>query len=291
MTIALLDPMLFLHTPHISLDELTELNHVMRTYKMEIPLAPFYWKKFLRECVRLLHARVDRDYLAALDQLRDHSKELHLPALPPKVSVWSFLDLFAELDQEWLDVMLKIAAQCSMTGRRTVVLSRLIDGRNVRSHSASDTNCINEKTIWNLRVQPLRGQIIRIPIACSRRNISIPWSCRFDDELPADIENADFPFCPHPDWETNPNLTVCRTFQSRPAWVDSKGNYWAEPSTPNPQHWDVYLNSEMHESYGINQLNICKSQVPLPFGKAAGDIHHVPPEKRPRLRRTAGWNC
>jgi|688.fasta_scaffold153312_2 hypothetical protein len=292
MTIALLDPMLFLHTPHISLDELTELNHVMRTYKMEIPLAPFYWKKFQSECVRPLHARVDRDYLAALDQLRHHSKELHLPALPSKVSVWSFRNLFSKLeDTTWLDVMPRIAAQCSMTGKPTVVLSRLLNGRNVREHSSSDANCINEKTIWNLRVQLVPGQVARIPIVCTRRNISVPWSCRFDDKLPADTDGATFPFCPSPDWENNPSLTVCRTHQSRPAWVDSKGNHWAEPSTPDPQHWDVYLNSEMHELYGINQLNICKSQAPLPFGKAAGDIHHVPKDKKPRLRQTAGWSC
>jgi len=291
VTIAIIDPIIFRHTPHISVESLKELLQVMRRHGMEIPLTNFYWERLEREFIRPLHSQVDKDYLEALDQLRHYARQIHLPSLPSRVTVWSFRDLFAQLSQEWLDVMLKIAAQCSMTGRRTVVLSRLMDGRNVRRHSASDANCINEKTIWNLRVQPMRGQIIRIPIACSRRNISVPWSCRFDDELPADIEDADFPFCPHPDWETNPNLAVCRTFQSRPAWVDSKGNYWAEPSTPNPQHWDVFLNSEMHELYGINQLNICKSRGHLPTGKVAGDIHHVPPEKRPRLRRTTGWSC
>ena len=291
MTIALIDPAVFLYLPRVSVESLKELLQVMRKHQMEIPCSDFYWNKLERECIRPLHSQVDRDYLEALDKFRDYARQMHLPSLPSRVAVWSFRHLFSGLNQEWLDVMQRIAAQCSMTGRQTFILSRLIDGRNVRMHSSSGANCIFEKTIWNLRVQPLGGQLTRIPIACSRRNISVPWSCRFDDDLPADIDGASFPFCPPPDWEINPSLTVCRTHQSRPAWVDSKQNHWAEPSTPNPQHWDVYLNNNMHQLYGINQLNICKSNGPLPTGKAAGDIHHVPPEKRPRLRRTTGWTC
>lgn len=145
-----------------------------------------------------------------------------------------------------------------------------------------------EKSVWNLRVQVPGVELRRVPAVANRRNITVPWTTRFDEKLPAENEAA-FPFCPPSDWLKS-NVRAFETHQSRPAWLDAKGNHWACPATGWGYHWDVYLESRLADGYGLDQLNIVRWGAPSEEG-ATGSIHHVPKEKKQSLKKRTGWSC
>jgi hypothetical protein len=197
--------------------------------------------------------------------------------------------MFNQLGERWRDVMQKLLAGCILTEEPTVLITRLVEGRNINVHRHGKV-ILEEKTCWNLRIQPTGHATVRIPCVHSSRNHEVSWTCRYDVRLPAIQDGASFPFCPLADWE-NSSVTVIRVHQSRPAWVDSHGNCWARPSTGGGHHWDVYLEGRgMLEEYGIDQLNIVQWGAPATEG-APGGIHHVPKDKLGRLKTRVGWSC
>jgi hypothetical protein len=197
--------------------------------------------------------------------------------------------LFTPAGPDWVDLMAGILTRCVLTDEETILVTRLIFGRNAREHSGPGRCRLTEKTCWNLRLRLPGQEVRRIPAVCSRRNVSVPWTARFDDSLPAETDGASFPFCPPPDWLKS-SVRVFGTHEGRPAWSDTQGNYWACPAAGRGYHWDVYLGSGLADTYGLDQLNIVRWGAPPEEG-VVGALHHVPRDKRPRLRKTAGWVC
>ncbi len=283
--LAVLDPLLF---AGISEAGLNEVARILRQTQARIPDSR-YWKKLQLEVIRPLSRECSRQLRIGLDVIRRHASKIHLVDLPPRPTVWDFRLMFAQAGSEWVDIMGKTLAGCTLTGEETILITRLISGRNAEEHSGPGDCRLTEKTCWNLRVQVPEADVHRIPAICSRRNIFVPWTTRLDDKLPAESDGASFPYCPPPDWHKS-SVDVFETHQSRPAWLDAKGGHWACPATGWGYHWDVYLELALADHYGLNQLNIVRWGAPAGEG-AIGAVHHLPRDKKARLKRTLGWSC
>ena len=172
--------------------------------------------------------------------------------------------------------MARLLTGCALTGQPTILITRLVSRRNDEEHSGPERCRLIEKTCWDLRVRTPGSGRRRIPLVRHRRNVLVPWTTRFDDRLPAEDDGARFPFCPPTDWHKS-SVRACETHESRPAWLDAKGNHWACPAT-GCYHWDVYLESELAARYGLVQLNVVRWRAP-PAEGAVGDLHHVPRER------------
>ncbi len=240
------------------------------------------------QMIRPFSQKSSRRIRVGLDAIRDFVTTIQFPKSPPRIRVWDFRALFAEAGLEWVNLMARTVTGCTLTGEETILITRLRPERNARIHSGPDRCCLTEKICWNLRAQVPGMETWRIPAVATRRNVSFPWTARFDDRLPAEDEAA-FSFCPPQDWLKS-NVRAFETHQGRPAWRDAKGNYWACPATGWGYHWDVYLQPVLAAEYGLDQLNIVRWGAPSSEG-AAGDLHHVPKEKRHRLKKSTGWSC
>lgn len=285
--LAVLDPNLFHPERPVSGAVLDEVVYLLRQTGAVIPNKKFYWNRIAKDFLEPLSRNTkDHAYRARLDALRHHVHAVPLPEPPRRVVVWSFRTMFGNtLGTPWVDIMHKVVTGCVLTERPTILFTRLHEG-NSRQHRHGDVCCI-EKTCWNLRVQPEGAPATRIPCVCSRRNHHVPWTCRYDDNLPADTDGGSFPFRPHPEWQKS-SVPVFRTHSARPAWLDAQGQAWAKPSTGGGYHWDVYLTRANEEEYGLGQLNITAWAAPRKEGQA-GEIHHVPTGKDSKLRKRTGW--
>jgi hypothetical protein len=283
--LAILDPVLFDPAAPLSTRSLDDLLRLLHRRHAHVPAVDWYWKELQRALIRPLHARPGYQ---ALDRLRDFARPVSLPPLPRRVSVWSFRQMFHPLGA-WVDVMARLVTGCALSREETVLVTHLRQGRNLTVCQGPGKCTLEEKTCWNLRVQPAGGALRRIPVVCRERNLEVPWTCRFDDRLPAGEDGADFPFCPPPDWHKE-DVTAASTHESRPTWRDQQGNHWARPATGDGHHWDVYLTQARSEEYGLGQLNITRWDAPPKEG-APGSLHHVPKDKQGRLAKKTGWRC
>lgn len=287
--LAVLDPVLFSTDDPARTSELSEIVQILRKFRARIPDAPFYWSKLQRELIQPLSRSSSREIQVALDAIRSFVSRVRFPEAPPHVAVWDFRKMFGIPDPEWVGIMARLLTGCALTGEPTVVITRLIIGRNAEEHAGPNRCRLLEKTCWNLRVRTSARETSQIPLVCRRRNVSVRWTTRFDDRLPAEDDRALFPFCPPKDWVKS-STGVFDTHQGRPAWLDVKGNHWACPATGWGFHWDVYLEQGVSDRYGLSQLNIVRWGAP-PTEGATGDLHHVPRDKKSRLKSTAGWTC
>lgn len=285
--LAILDPVLFDPRQPLCPRALDELIRLLRREGARIPSAAWYWNVLQRELIRPLSRR--HEYRAGLDQLRGFADDVHFPSPPPRVSVWSFEAMFAPLGPGWVDIMMRVVTGAVLSGEESVLLTHLREGRNLIIHPGPGRCTVREKACWDQRVRAGDRPQARVPLVCRRRNLRVPWTCRFDDRLPADADGAQFPFCPPPDWHKS-SVPVVHTHQSRPTWRDRHGNHWARPATGGGHHWDVYLTPARAQEYGLEQLNITRFGAPSAQG-AAGTLHHVPKDKQSRLKSTAGWRC
>ncbi len=285
--LAVLDPLLFGGAQPITEEQLDEAARILRQTSARIP-AGSYWKKLDLELIHPFSRDSSRRARTGLDAIRSFVSTVPFPQPPPRVAVWDFRTLFTQAGPEWVDVMARAMTGCILTGEETILITRHIPERNILIHSGPDRCRLTEKRCWNLRVQMPGREIRRIPTVSSRRNVSVPWTTRFDERLPAENE-APFPFCPPQDWFKS-SVRAFETHQSRPAWLDAKGNHWACPATGWGYHWDVYLQSGLAEEYGLDQLNIVRWGAPSAEG-AVGSLHHVPREKKQRLKKRTGWSC
>jgi hypothetical protein len=289
--LAVIDPCLFDVRDPVSARAMREVVGMLRSYKMRIPDVPSYWPKVVQGFLAPLSKKVqgDPEYDRHIKMLLGFAQSMSLPELPPRVSVWDFKTMFLPLGEPWLETMRRIVSGCVLSGEDTVLVTRLIEGRNMKTHPHGKV-VLEEKTCWNLRVRrPPSSTIVPVWNVVRARNMDVKWTCRYDDRLPSSSDNATFPFCPSAGWEKS-SIVAFRVHESRPAWLDSHGNYWARPSTGAGHHWDVYLDADLEEEYGLGQLNIVEWGAPPKEG-AAGSIHHVPAGKKGRLNKRTGWTC
>lgn len=177
--------------------------------------------------------------------------------------------------------MQRIVTGCVLAGEPTFILTSLRDGINAARHPHGHVVSV-EKACWNLRVRPKGHALARVLCLCCYRNFVIPWTCRYDDRLPAKEDGGEFPFAAHDEWQKT-TVEVFGTKESRYAWVDGHGNWWAKPLTPGEKHhWDVYLSPEAKKKYTLGQINVVAWGAPKDEG-VPGTIHHVPRKKRGRL--------
>ena len=286
--LAVLDPVLFSTDTRRS--ELDEVVRLCRKYGARIPDASFYWHKLQRERIQPLSREGLREIRSALDALRSRASTVQFPEAPPRITLWDFRTMFGALGREWVDVMARLLTGCALTGEPTILITRLVLGRNAEEHSGPERCRLIEKTCWDLRVQAPGSGRRRIPLVRHRRNVAIQWTTRFDDRLPAEDDGARFPFFPPADWHKS-SVRVCKTHESRPTWLDVMGSHWACPATGWGYHWDGSLESSLSERYGLSQLNVVCWGAPPDEG-AVGDLHHVPRKKGSRLKSAgAGWAC
>ncbi len=285
--LAVLDPLLFGGDQPVAESLLDEAALILRRTSARIP-AGAYWKKLELELIHPLSRESSRKARIGLDAIRSFVATVQFPQPPARAAVWDFRTLFTQAGPEWVDVMARTLTGCTLTGEDTILITRHIPQRNVRIHAGPERCRLTEKICWNLRIHVPDVELRRIPAVSSRRNVSVPWTTRFDDRLPAEGESA-FPFCPPQDWFKS-SVRAFETHQSRPAWLDAKGNYWACPATGWGYHWDVYLQSGLAGEYGLDQLNIVRWGAPAAEG-VVGSLHHVPKEKRQSLKKRTGWSC
>ena len=297
----ILDPALFLtRVPgQLSADEDVEIRQliddavrVCRQHGYEVVAAGAYWKKLQQDLVRPLERAGSPQLRAGLDTLRSLAKPRNLPVPPAgsRKKVWGVKQLFGwpRLGQDWLELMETVLVGCALLGESFMLLARQFEGRNQQTHASGRCELV-EKTRWRLYIQVTGQPPLTLPCIRNLRNLSIDWTQRFDERLPAQSDGARFPFCPPEHWWRR-HVVSCRTVQSKPAWVDARGNGWARPATGGGRHWDVYIEDpNVAETIGLDQLNIVQWEA-RPEGKV-GHIHHVPTEKKSRLADTAGWSC
>jgi hypothetical protein len=282
--LAVLDPALFYASRPITESELDEVVRILRETRARIPDS-FYWRRLELAVIRPFNRTSSRKIRVGLDTIRALVSAVRFPDPSPRVKVWSFRALFTP---EWVELMTRTVTGCVLTGEETILITRHSSRRDTKTHSGPDRCRLIEKTCWNLRVQVPMASVRRIPDITNRRNVSIPWTTRFDVKLPAEKE-ASFPFCPPQEWFKS-DVPAFVTHRGRPAWRDAKGNHWACPATGWGYHWDVYLEQKPAAEYGLDQLNVVRWGAP-PAEGIVGELHHVPTEKEHRLKKRTGWSC
>lgn len=277
-------------------EALADLVYMLARRQIIIPAEPFYWQPFVVEVLQPLARLVagDHRYKQLLDRLRERAIAVPLTTTVGKLKLAGFDRMFDDLGPAWGQRMRLIVSRAALTDD-TLLLTRLVLGRNAREVHHDRRVALVERLCWELRVEA--GDHTRaISCVASSRNERIRWTCRYSDELPAHEDKAEFPFCPPDDW-SDPRRDAFRTHQSRPAWADRLGYFWAEPAaqqaTGKAYHWDVYLDDRAAESYGLAQLNIARFRPTLDHDgqPPPGALHHIPKEKASRLKTTTGWTC
>lgn len=267
---------------------LRDVARVHTEFRLTLPALPSYIDKLKRELLAPLQklART-RQLQGTLDYFRTSLVQAHLHRAE-RLTVWGLKDLFTwpRLDPGWLGELEQALALVAGSDQPVVLLTRHFEGRNLRTHRV-DRCELAERTRWQIRVQRDAGD--PRPIACVRqpRNIHLPWTARYDERLPAEEDEARYPFYPPDRWDDEAAAPF-RTHLGKPAWIDADGNAWTRPSTGGGYHWDVFVRSPaLTDRLGLAQLNIVQFAAPESEGKA-GHIHHVPTDKRSRLR-DLGW--
>jgi hypothetical protein len=299
---ALLDPRLF-HAKDaawpgpIAENALEDLVWMLSRSGAIIPDERDYWRAFASQPLRAISAsmRGRSRYLHLLDRLRERAVSTRLAPLPSDtVEIAGFDPLFVALDEEWRARMKRVLVRCAHTSA-TILVTRLQLGCNARAHDHDGRIALVEKLCWELVVRS-GDRAHAIPCVCSSRNLRLSWTCRYADELPAHEDGAAFPFCPPDDWRDPARLAI-RTRKARPTWADKIDHHWAEPAaqqaTGASYHWDVYLSAPSAAEYGLDQLNIARfrSTATRDGEPPPGALHHVPEEKKSKLRKITGWSC
>lgn len=293
------DPVLFSHP--CSREALEAVLKVASQTHAKVPDIAGYWNRLQNDLIRPLTRRVDRQHQRALDRLRNLPRKSIGQPPPGRLSARRVTELVNGAGDGWSDLMTKVLAASIVygdkTGAKTLFLTTLIEGRNLKTRThqtSSGLSKLREKSLWDVEVILSDGSGHRIPVVCSRRNAETPWTTRYDERLPATEDGASFPFCPRDDWREAPSDKIQRTHRSQLCWRDAKGQSWSEPTaqsaTGDAYHWDVFLSSVHAESYGLEHLNITRWPARRGEGEV-GSLHHIPRDKKPKLRQGSGWKC
>jgi hypothetical protein len=280
--IALVDPAIFLpsHGEAFIEQQVNEVIQICRERNATIPDLPEYWTPLYSEFLKpLANDAESRSLRGGVSRMRDFVKKSHFSNPPQESRIWGLRQLF-QCDIKWFGIMESLFLKVANSGRETIFIGCLLKGRNLIIHDAG--GCIlYEKTRWRIHVQiPSKSPAV-IPCVLNRRNIHVPWTCRYDNDLP---DSGGWAFRPSDRWWRKD--TLCHgTRQGRPAWLDRDGNGWARPRAGGNQHWDLYIDKQtVIEKIGLDQLNIASAGTPNP-----GSIHHVPASKEGRLKIRDGW--
>ena len=204
-----------------------------------------------------------------------------------RVTVWSFRDLFACLGADWTNLVVFSAASLLSSGASTpLVVVRRVVGRNLIVHG-NPPGALQEKCIWNLRMLT-EHCFARMLCVANERNIKVPWTCRYDDRLPAPEDKAPYPFCAPINWFIAAPPPEGRAVRpgAHPGSEDIKGRIWTRPEgLRGLNHWDVQIPRREQAAVGSSYLNIT---IGWPIGKTSKppgtiDHGHVPPFSR--------WSC
>ena len=200
------------------------------------------------------------------------------------------------LKGDWEQRMAEAAVHAAtIANDRVVLLVRRVVNRNITEHSACNTagqtTTLQENTRWVLHIQPTVLGHRRISCIHHPRNLTQPWTSRFDWRLPVVADGARYPFCP-PDRWWNASTQAVRTVSATPAWLDCVQNGWARPHIGGGAgyHWDVYIQvPTWSQAIGVNQVNVVEFGGPRAEG-TPGTLHHVPSNKAARVN-DCGWSC
>lgn len=302
--IAVIDPRI-LAEEHFSEEALLGLLVVLKVSDAVLPEPLWGHLQPLIQRVNAMVHRNDWRLRVALDTLSkwrriplDHCEQSSLA----EVRVSGLAPLFRSETQPWMKPLEDLMAALANSNHQFFLLTSPGVRGDHRAHTwRSQTGgefTMIQKTVWQIVVQAA-AQTRKVAVIDTERHVSRPWTRRFDEALPAQEDvspNADFPFCPPKLWEDKETRALA-TRKSRPCWIDAKKCGWAHPHTPGESqgereryHWDVFLNRELEEEFGLSQLNITRFGAPADQGEP-GSLHHVPTEKKGRLKKTTGWSC
>jgi hypothetical protein len=248
--LAVLDPFLFRFDdtaglPPLPREELEDIVYMLSHPGTTVPAEPGYWRPFATDLLPRLDRRMGGDSRYKLLLRRLHDRVAYVPLAPviAGTRLAGFDLMFDPLGPEWGAKMREVISRAVLTDA-TVLVTRLLSRRNARAVRHDDRVALVEKLCWELRVEAL-GSVHRVACVCNSRNLRVRWTCRYADGLPGHEDKAKFPFCPPADWASY-GRAAFRAHQSRPAWADGLGHFWAEPAaqqaTGTSYHWDVYLN-------------------------------------------------
>lgn len=308
--IALLDPALFLRPGNageplspIVEDELEkQLVGVLAACKAaEARLANIdgYWDELWSDIIGPLERRSRKlDTKKRFQELRKAGVPfLGLPAAAPRTRVWGFRQMFGGLpgvSPGWDDRLATAAARLLASQRELLLLTRLVEGRNLNTRSGKTHSVIAEITRWRVSVHlPGTQRSVHIPCVRSEQQITREWTTRYDERLPTDRDSVRYPFClpPGDTWALR-NIAPVRTVAAVPAWLDQNGKGWARPNIPGGRgyHWDVFFTDQTTIGrVGVDQLNIVELGAPASEGNP-GELHHVPSKKQGTVN-DVGWSC
>jgi len=200
--------------------ELDELLRVLRGGQASIPRLDPYWTRLQKDWIEPCRVRADDPRVKqALALLDGHARRLQVGG-GEVVEVSGFRRIFGGLPDDWPKFMEAVLSACVGTGEDLVVFTRLVKQRNAQTLEGLGSCRLVEKTVWRLRIRRDGGRV-DIPLIRGPRNLDVPWTCRYDERLPAEWDGARFPFCPLPTWN-DPQTAVHRTRNSRPCWQDAQ---------------------------------------------------------------------
>jgi hypothetical protein len=305
--IALLDPALFVWGA--AGGELTRADEILfasliaraiqacREARADITAIAGYWDRLWKDFVHPLQKRLRTpDARAAVDELRKlGGKITEFSEAPTETRIWGFRTLFGRttvMPAAWENRMADAASRAIIAGKTVMMLVRMLENRNLLTHAGKQNVVIQEVTRWRLYVRP-PGWAAHVPVDCVRSVAQVrrKWTIRYDERLPTMYDGARYPFCLPPDWHRGRTQAV-RTRASVPAWIGAAGRAWTRPNIPQGAgyHWDVFLDDVQEVSdIGVDQLNIVEYGTPASEGRA-GEVHHIPMDKKARVTDT-GWRC
>lgn len=307
--IGLLDPCLFDHavdeTARDWTARLAAIVLACREHGIRLVGTGAYDKKLWTQCAIVpaaFHraspeARQAKSALTELQKLRAPHQVQPLGVAAAQVQAEGLRELFGQLPEQsdWVNTLGDALLSASASGEPVCLFVRAIVGRNIRVHEHEGT-VLDEVLVWQVALRPTEGeQNWRIPCVRNGRHLAVPWTTRMDERLPAEADGGKYPFSPPNAWASSAT-TVFRTVQSKPSWLDRRGNGWAwqrfGAGTATQHvggHWDVLLGSADADELRIEALNIVPWTGKV-TGRMPGDLDHVPEPRRARFR-DRGWRC
>lgn len=292
MTALILDPALFMDSiaglaairARDDSEYAGDLDGIVRVLQVTngyIPKDQLWLNIERRLIVPLLHKHLrNQRFRQPLAIIRDRLRPIPVTE-SKRVTVWSFRDLFACLGGDWTDLVVLSAASLLSSGESTtLVVVRRILGRNLIVHG-SPPGALQEKCIWNLRMLT-EHCFSRMLCVANERNIKVPWTCRYDDRLPAPEDGAAYPFCAPINWfvAAPPPRGRAVRLGAHPGSEDIAGRVWTRPDgLRGLNHWDVQIPPRDRSAVGSPYLNVTIGWPLDKKSKPPGTIDHghVPP--------------
>jgi hypothetical protein len=265
---------------------LNSLTQIVTSTGARIAFSHDHWRQLYKDFIDPAYAACSSFHVRTA--IATVLRKRYRPVIPQLGSVraWGFLPLLNTAGAKatyWADGLALSAAELLRSGERVVLFTGLDAGRNLTVHQ-SGQSVVGEKTRWMVYVGAvgLNGAT-RIPCVANKRNLSVPWTVRYDDELPDAIIGRGYAFAPPAEWWKRRTVAV-GVHAGKMSWVDSTGNYWSSPNTPGrPYHWDVHFRNTADSPNGLSPCNIVRWGVPSTEG-SPGAVHHVPAVKRSRAQ-------